>query len=323
MSLAERLTETEAKVRILALFHGQPDAQLSVGEVLDALALPQGEIRDALRDFLEIGVLRSEPTYLLDQEKDREIQQDLIRDMQTDRVKSQQVPWTKSRQALGIPLLDGLVQDGFPAPASFLVLSEPECRKGVLCQQLALAVRDQGKQVVYAATEQDPQDIKSAISGMKGGWSDDILLFDMFSPQGEVEPTSEFSESPAELTSVSIALTGLLDRGVGLLIIDSCSTLLDLNGADPTLQFMRSLAIRSKRKGCSVLFTLNRRAYEMAVVARFQALADGIIELKADEDLYTGISTFLRISKLRGTRFDSRWTEYQVSPGVGYERKEV
>ncbi|MFQ5871125.1 MAG: RAD55 family ATPase [Candidatus Geothermarchaeales archaeon] len=323
MSLAERLTDSEAKVRILALYHGQPDAQLSISDLRSDLDLPQREIREALRDFLGIGLLRSEPAYFLDQTRDGELQQDLIREMQADRLKSQEMPWRKSRQRMDIPLLDGLVPHGFPAPASLLVLAEPECEKEVLCQQVAAAVWARGQMVIYATTEQDPHGVKLAISGMAGEGEESIMFLDMFSPQGEIPSTVELSEHPTDLTDVSIALAKLIERGAGLLILDSCSTLLDLNGADSTLKFLTSLTVRCMKKGCSLLLTLNRKAYEVAVVSRFQALADGIIELKADEDVFTGITTYLRISKLRGTGFDSRWIEYQVIHGMGFEKKEV
>ncbi|MFQ5950572.1 MAG: ATPase domain-containing protein [Candidatus Geothermarchaeales archaeon] len=328
MKLAERLTDSEAKVRVLTLFHEHPREQLSLQEILNALLFPEArradlvpvqDVREALEDLSQLGLLRAEPTYFLIEDRDREIQEELIRELETDRAEAEKATWTRVRRTLGVALLDSMVEDSFPAPVSLLVLADPECSPGVLFQQLAAGALAQGHRVIYATTEEEPPEIEAAVSDMIGGPSEPVLLLDMFSPLGEMSSPTEFSVHPRNLTDVSISVSDLLDRDPILVLLDSCSTLVDLSGYDAALQFVKSLAVRCKRKGCSLIFTLNRKAYETAVLARFQALTEGVIELKADEDPIMGIITSLRISKLAGTRFSSKWTEYKASPGVGIE----
>ena len=82
-------------------------------------------------------------------------------------------PMENKRVSTGIPVLDPLIEGGFPAGKSYLITGESGTGKSIFCMQFILKGLLEGEKAVYVAVDEKPADILEEAASL--GW--DLLKY--------------------------------------------------------------------------------------------------------------------------------------------------
>jgi KaiC/GvpD/RAD55 family RecA-like ATPase len=137
-------------------------------------------------------------------------------------------------------------------------------------------------------------------------------MIDCYSPQIGMASNEELSADPNNLSELSIAVSKALEnRTEGLFVLDSLDTLIRKRGIASSLELIRTLRAKTRIVKFDSIVTLNRQAFPTAILAAVQESADGVFEMKVQEET-SGLTRYFRVPKMRGTSHHSAWRAYEL-----------
>jgi KaiC/GvpD/RAD55 family RecA-like ATPase len=323
MKLFERLLDTDVKADLLTLFHNNAHlADTSEGLAKRVSRTPE-EVQRELEDLVELGILKKVEVYSFGVDRDREIQDAISKQLALGQIAgpesllgvsdiTRQAPKIKT----GLDILDKLLPEGLPSTSTIVILSDPGAGDENLLAHLVTQMIQSGTSVLYITLDNFPpnirQSVQSHLKGEQVDWS--LLVFiDCYSRTVGVESDEPNAVDAENLSAISIAISNILaQRKPSMMILNSFNTLIRKRGGHSAIEFLRVLVARTRQAKCLCIVTMNRKAFHPAIVASAQDIADGVIELKVDENP-GGIALSLRVFKMIGAKHSTGWIRYVIS----------
>ncbi len=222
------------------------------------------------------------------------------------------------RTVFGLPLLDSLVEKGFPRN-SFIVVSGPVgVGKSFVLKWIITARVLSGEKVIVTTLDNDPMDVVGHIVERARDYVKNIIVINGF---------GEGTKIPEDLTVVGLETLNpevLLSRfeqflradNVSLLTIDSLNEI--ILSLDPSLviSFIKSIKRLSRRYNVLVMTVLHTGipGFEQIESLTYY-LADGVVVMDFDprfEEIGLPLRR-IRILKLRSTKHNIGWVPFQIT----------
>jgi KaiC/GvpD/RAD55 family RecA-like ATPase len=319
-----KLLGSDTRAELLTFFHSNPRTADSLEGLAARVGRNPSEIENDLTELVEIGLLREQKIYSLDPDRDATLQRDISDELKETTAQQEQEPLEEvTRELTGIEIIDHIVPSGIPSPAMLLIMGDPGTAKRELCLEFVAKCLRQNRRVVYLTLEQSPEEIRASLSGMGNlgplvgpfGRPErlrDLVMIDCYSPQIGMTSDEELSADPNNLSELSIAVSkALKNRVEGLFLLDSLDTLIRKRGLASSLELIRTLRAKTRIAKFDSIVTLNRQAFPTAILAAVQESADGVFEMKVQEEP-SGLTRYFRVPKMRGTSHHSAWRAYEL-----------
>jgi KaiC/GvpD/RAD55 family RecA-like ATPase len=319
-----KLLGSDTRAELLTFFHSNPRTADSLEGLATRVGRNPSEIENDLTELVEIGLLREQKIYSLDPDRDATLQRDISDELKETTAQQEQEPLEEvTRELTGIEIIDHIVPSGIPSPAMLLIMGDPGTAKRELCLEFVAKCLRQNRRVVYLTLEQSPEEIRASLSGMGNlgplvgpfGRPErlrDLVMIDCYSPQIGMTSDEELSADPNNLSELSIAVSkALKNRVEGLFLLDSLDTLIRKRGLASSLELIRTLRAKTRIAKFDSIVTLNRQAFPTAILAAVQESADGVFEMKVQEEP-SGLTRYFRVPKMRGTSHHSAWRAYEL-----------
>jgi KaiC/GvpD/RAD55 family RecA-like ATPase len=313
--LFERLLDSDVKVKLLTLFHNDPELSDTVEGLASRVGADLTEVRRCTEDLLELRLLKRSEYYTFSPSRDKEIQDAISKQLDLGESSvPQEILSEKERIPTGVDVLDGLLPDGLPASLAVLILSESSCGDENLLAHF-VAKHTETNQVVYVTFDNFPDNIRQLVDAIrhgKGAQRSKLTFIDCYSKNVGLEGSEEHALIPEDLPAINIALSEMTSRrGVSLVVVDSLDTVIRKRDVRSAIEFLHSLVARARQSGYLCLVNLNGKAFHSAVVAAAMDIVDGVIQLRVDEGQQQ-LARSLRIFKMP-VRHLSKWMEYEIS----------
>ena len=318
-----KLLGSDTRAELLTFFHSNPRTADSLEGLAARVGRKPDEIENDLTELVEIGLLREQKIYSLDPDRDVTLQREISDDLKETTALQEQEPLEEvTRELTGIEIIDHIVPSGIPSPVMLLIMGDPGTTKREMCLEFVAKRLRQKRRVVYLTLEQSPEEIRASLSEMKNlgplfGFArperlHDLVIIDCYSPQIGMTSNEELSADPNNLSELSIAVSKALEnRTQGLFLLDSLDTLIRKRGLASSLELIRTLRAKTRIVKFDSIVTLNRQAFPTAILAAVQESADGVFEMKVQEEP-SGLTRYFRVPKMRGASHHSAWRAYEL-----------
>jgi len=319
-----KLLGSDTRAELLTFFHSNPRTADSLEGLAARVGRNPSEIENDLTELVEIGLLREQKIYSLDPDRDATLQRDVSDELRETTAQQEQEPLEEvTRELTGIEIIDHIVPSGIPSPAMLLIMGDPGTAKRELCLEFVAKCLRQNRRVVYLTLEQSPEEIRASLSGMgdlgplvgpfgRPERLRNLVMIDCYSPQIGMTSDEELTADPNNLSELSIAVSkALKSRVEGLFLLDSLDTLIRKRGLASSLELIRTLRAKTRIAKFDSIVTLNRQAFPTAILAAVQESADGVFEMKVQEEP-SGLTRYFRVPKMRGTSHHSAWRAYEL-----------
>ena len=319
-----KLLGSDTRAELLTFFHSNPRTADSLEGLAARVGRKPSEIENDLTELVEIGLLREQKIYSLDPDRDATLQREISDELKETTAQQEQEPLEEvTRELTGIEIIDHIVPSGIPSPVMLLIMGDPGTAKRELCLEFVAKCLRQKRRVVYLTLEQSPEEIRASLSVMENlgplvgpfGRPErlrDLVMIDCYSPQIGMTSNEELGADPNNLSELSIAVSKALENRVeGLFLLDSLDTLIRKRGLASSLELIRTLRAKTRVANFDFIVTLNRQAFPTAILAAVQESADGVFEMKVQEEP-SGLIRYFRVPKMRGTSHHSAWRAYEL-----------
>jgi KaiC/GvpD/RAD55 family RecA-like ATPase len=319
-----KLLGSDTRAELLTFFHSNPRTADSLEGLAGRVGRKPDEIEIDLAELVEIGLLREQKIYSLDPDRDVTLQREISDELKETTAQQEQEPLEEvTRELTGIEIIDHIVPSGIPSPVMLLIMGDPGTAKRELCLEFVAKCLRQKRRVVYLTLEQSPEEIRASLSEMGnlgppvGPFArperlHDLVVIDCYSPQIGMTSNEELSADPNNLSELSIAVSKALEnRTQGLFLLDSLDTLIRKRGLASSLELIRTLRAKTRIVKFDSIVTLNRQAFPTAILAAVQESADGVFEMKVQEEP-SGLARYFRVPKMRGASHHSAWRAYEL-----------
>jgi KaiC/GvpD/RAD55 family RecA-like ATPase len=319
-----KLLGSDTRAELLTFFHSNPRTADSLEGLAARVGRKPSEIESDLTELVEIGLLREQKIYSLDPDRDVTLQREISDELKETTAQQEQEPLEEvTRELTGIEIIDHIVPSGIPSPVMLLIMGDPGTAKRELCLEFVVKWLRQKRRVVYLTLEQSPEEIRTSLNEMgnlgplvgpfaRPERMRDLVMIDCYSPQIGMTSNEELSADPNNLSELSIAVSKALEnRTQGLFLLDSLDTLIRKRGLASSLELIRTLRAKTRIVKFDSIVTLNRQAFPTAILAAVQESADGVFEMKVQEEP-SGLTRYFRVPKMRGTSHHSAWRAYEL-----------
>jgi KaiC/GvpD/RAD55 family RecA-like ATPase len=319
-----KLLGSDTRAELLTFFHSNPRTADSLEGLAARVGRKPDEIEIDLTELVEIGLLREQKIYSLDPDRDVTLQREISNELKETTALQEQEPLEEvTRELTGIEIIDHIVPSGIPSPVMLLIMGDPGTAKRELCLEFMAKCLRQKRRVVYLTLEQSPEEIRASLSEMgnlgplvgplaRPERLHGLVIIDCYSPQIGMTSNEELSADPNNLSELSIAVSKALEnRTQGLFLLDSLDTLIRKRGLASSLELIRTLRAKTRIVKFDSIVTLNRQAFPTAILAAVQESADGVFEMKVQEEP-SGLTRYFRVPKMRGTSHHSAWRAYEL-----------
>ncbi len=324
--LLEKLIGSETKAELLMYFHDNPDTTDTMEGIASKIRRKSQDIERDITDLVELGLLQEVRVVSFNKERDQELQSEISKRLISSGSYEEQ-PQVPSRELTGVGVIDALLPDGYPSSSAVMVMGDPATGKTTMIIQLMIEALKRGKDVVYATLDDFPDSVRESMKligldpkNFEAEGRHKLVFIDCYSFLVGVKSQERYSEDPQRLSDLSIVVSKALseahDSGNVLLVMESLTTLLQRSGVRPSFDFLHTLIAKIRSCKASCIASLSRKAFHPAIIAAIQDKVDGVIEMKA-EDTPNGLSRYVRIPKMRGTRHVTVWTPYDRDPSLG------
>ena len=204
-----------------------------------------------------------------------------------------------------------------------MILGPPGSGKTVTLESFVKLFLQEGRRCIYITNTGFPEEIRRSLRGFdvpveEYEKEDRLIFIDCYSSvAGRASKERHFIESPGDLTRLGIEITACLEsspKGVDL-FFDSLSQLLTYVKQDQLVTFINAVGARMKGNNGRFIYTV-RSNIDAEILGVLEEASDCVIELLI-RDLDGVQERNLRIKKLRGRRFSSRWIKFEVHPNKG------
>lgn len=314
--LFERLLDSDIKADLLIFFHNHPDVNDTVDGLAKRINRDPADIRRAVADLEELGLVRKTETYGFNERKDVQLQENIFKELAVAGSTEETVPvGDRELVKIGIPVLDELLPDGILAGTAILLLADPGAGREVMNAQLVSEAIKRGDPALFVALDNFPESIRTSINDLIGkheGRKGVLTFIDCYSKTVGLEGHEAYSLDPDNLSEVSMALSTVLQRqNSKLLVLDSLSTLIRKRQVRSSLEFLHVVVAKARQAGTLCLVTMNRKAFHPAIIAAAQEIVDGVLEMKIEEE-NGSLVRYLRVLKMHGSRLNSSWVPIEV-----------
>lgn len=319
-----KLLGSDTRAELLTFFHSNPRTADSLEGLAARVGRKPSEIEIDLTELVEIGLLREQKIYSMDPDRDVTLQREISDELKETTTQQEQEPLEEvTRELTGIEIIDHIVPSGIPSPVMLLIMGDPGTAKRELCLEFVAKCLRQKRRVVYLTLEQSPEEIRASLSEMgnlgplvgplaRPERLRDLVIIDCYSPQIGMTSNEELSADPNNLSELSIAVSKALENGTqGLFLLDSLDTLIRKRGLASSLELIRTLRAKTRIVKFDSIVTLNRQAFPTAILAAVQESADGVFEMKVQEEP-SGLTRYFRVPKMRGASHHSAWRAYEL-----------
>jgi len=217
----------------------------------------------------------------------------------------------------GIPELEEILGGGLTSDRVYLVEGIPGSGKTTLALQFLIQGRAEGERGLYVTLSETESELVA--TARSHGWTlEGIDVFELVPPEDELEPENQqtmFQPSEVELSVTTRAVLDVVERtGPTRLVLDSLSEMRLL--AQNPLRFRRQiLALKQFFTGrrCTVLLLDDKTS--SAEDLQLQSLAHGVITLEQSAPEYGAERRRLRITKMRGKKYQGGNHDFIISRG--------
>jgi len=328
-SLFEKLMGSEVKAELLILLHDEPEITDTLEGLAKRINKDVKAVKEDVEDLVDLGLLTEVKLYSFNRDKDLALQGEISSQLAEGIAQAEREELVTEKLRTGISIIDDLMIDGYPTSSGVLVLGDPGTGKATICQQFICERLKRGGCGVYMTLNDFPDSVR--LSMMRMGYDlktyereGRFTFIDCYSTHVGMKSSEKYSEDPANISNLSITMSKALSEeskiGPITFILDSLSTLIQRSGPKPSLEFLRILLGKLRALKSTSLFILNRKAFHPAIMAVAQDIADGVIEMKIEEEP-SGLSKYLRITKMVGARHSTTWAPYEMHPDRGLLRK--
>ena len=234
---------------------------------------------------------------------------------------SEVVAFSAPRTPTGIAGLDEILFGGLVANRFYLVQGEPGTGKTTLALQFLIAGRDAGEVGLYISLSETRAEIQGV--AQSHGWNlNNITLVDVAYDASELALDAQntlFEHDEVELTETTAHILAEIERvNPARVVFDSLSEwrLMSSDG----LRFRRQiLALKNHlaQRGATVILLDHKGGGDQSKVSEdsLQSMAHGVISLEQVLPEYGGERRRLYVVKMRGSRFQSGFHDYNIRTG--------
>jgi len=193
----------------------------------------------------------------------------------------------------GIPKLDELLDGGIKDHSSVLFCADPGVANQAFAQQFLFHILDQGHKGLYFTNNKPPSIIRKVLK--EYGWNPEqfeknktLYFIDDFSALSSQASKEAFVVAqPTDFNQIESTLISAFQRLKNknmVLVFDSLSSLIDLNGTDKIIfEHLKKWIKNAKENNIAPVFLFTRWPYGDAFIKNIGNLFDCVIDLKAIE----------------------------------------
>jgi KaiC/GvpD/RAD55 family RecA-like ATPase len=230
---------------------------------------------------------------------------------------------------LFLPIFEPVLPDGVEFGTNFVVEFDADSVWYETSLTIAAQALRSGQKTVYHTFEHPPADVEYDLKKLGldiTKLSDDglFLMLDSLAvqtgglnPVGQEDPIAQSLKIPNLSIASSVAIKKLREgipegQKQRVHIDDNTAILTRYNSESNVLDYWRTRVVPFDfEKNITFLSILNGTVSE-SFRAQFETINDGIVDLKP-EDREGEVTQLLRVRRMRGKRFDSRWQRLNVS----------
>jgi KaiC/GvpD/RAD55 family RecA-like ATPase len=326
--LIEKLIGSETKAELLMFFHDNPDVNDTVEAIAKRIRREQKDVEREVADLAELGLVRQVKLITFNKSRDQELQREISRRLISPETEEETNTLSPLGELTGVGIIDQLLPGGYPSSSATIIMGDPATGKSTLLVQMVVESLKRGKNVVYAALDDFPDNIRDSMKSLNiepAHFEADrarkaLVFIDCYSILVGGKSKEQYSEDPQRLSDLSIvvskALAEAFDPSKTLLVIDSLTTLIQRTGVRPSFEFLHTLVAKVRSIKASCVASLSRKAFHPAIIAAIQDKVDGVIEMKAEETK-DGLERYIRVSKMKGVRHSTMWIPYTTDVELG------
>ncbi len=216
------------------------------------------------------------------------------------------------REPSGIKHLDALIGGGFPKDSTILLIGPPGVGKSIFCEQVLNRGVEAKEKCIFVTFDTRPEAVRESMKHFGWRTNGDLTFLDCFSWRIGSGCNSMYAiDGLSDLNQLNMVFTDLL-RDMGKsdkrLVADSISTLFLYSDPRMVPLFLHDFIAKSNSTDSTVFLTLEEGVHDSKIVSTLNFLTDGLIEMRFEED-----KRYLRISKMKDTKHDRVWIEYEVT----------
>jgi KaiC/GvpD/RAD55 family RecA-like ATPase len=212
-----------------------------------------------------------------------------------------------------------MLKDSIPDMASVLMIGSPGI--GLLEFNIGMVKEyiDSGESVVFVSLDNTPTDLLKLMDefgiATKDVLGENLFIIDYHSSLlGNAEESPLFDKDAVMLVAdiegimFNVAMIAK-NRGTPVRIfIYALSTMFLYNQANVVLKFFQISSSRIRNEFGTVFYSLHDGVHDEKTTNHLMALADGVIELRFDQDL----SRMMRIRHMRGMPSQNQWMPFEI-----------
>jgi circadian clock protein KaiC len=221
------------------------------------------------------------------------------------------------RAATGIPGLDHILGGGWPRNRLFLVEGDPGTGKTTLALQFLLEGTRQGEPGLYITLSETAEELRAVAASH--GWSlDGLALHELAVPEDSLDPDAQytlFHPSEVELGETTKLVLAEVERVQPQRVVFDSLSEMRLLARDPLRYRRQILALKQFFVGrqCTVLLLDDRTSG--GGDKQLHSLVHGVAALEQQTPVYGPGRRRLRVSKLRGVRFQDGYHDFSIVRG--------
>lgn len=211
-----------------------------------------------------------------------------------------------------------MIGEAFPPRSTTLMVGSPGIGMLEFTAFVAKEWMRAGDVVIFVTVDLLPSDLIAAMGsfGITGEEQErGLRIVDYHSsllgslddvPAGEGPEIRRCSDLEGIMFNIA-SLASATDRPVRI-VVHSLSTLFLYNQTNVVLKFFQISSSRIRNELGAAVFTVNEGVHDDRTVNHLMALADGVLELKFDEELHRR----MRIRNMRGCVTSSQWIPFEI-----------
>ena len=211
-----------------------------------------------------------------------------------------------------------MIKATFPEHSSMLMIGSPGIGMLEFAVSIAKDWMEQDSMVIFVTVDILPSDLLDVMSSF--GVSSEVLGRNLFiidyhsSLLGSVDAPTNCNGTEirkvSDLEGIMFNISALAEgtKKPVKIVIHSLSTLFLYNQANVVLKFFQISSSRIRSEFGTAFFTIHEGVHDERTVNHLMAIADGVLELKFDEEL----NRRMRVRNMKGCITSSQWIPFEI-----------